>query len=359
MTSNGVRLLITTQAVDLNDPVLGFFHSWITEISKRCESVHVICLKEGRHNLPKNVAVYSLGKHSFQGLPLESKGSPWIMRIRYIWRFYKYIWTFRKEYDSVFVHMNQEYVLLGGKFWWLWGKRVVLWRNHKMGSVWTHIAGFFAHTVCYTSPSAYVASFRNARQMPIGIDTGSFKPSGSADPHSLLFLGRLDAVKKPEILLQALEILAREKVSYNVDIIGDPTPGREAFANELKKNFSHVPHVVFKPAIRNDEALAVYNAHAIYVNLTPSGSFDKTIGEAMACGCIVVVTNDAVRDIIPPAFLVDVQSVESVAAGLRAALALSEDKRKNLASNMREYVVSEHSLALLASRLFALYKPVA
>ena len=159
-----MRLLIVTQAVDLNDPILGFFHSWIEELAKRCESVHVICLKEGRHNLPANVRIHSLGKESG------------VSRLHYIWRFYKYIWVLRNEYDTVFVHMNQEYVLLGGKFWRLWRERIILWRNHKMGSIWTHIAGFFAHTVCYTSPSAYVASFKNAVHMPIGIDTDVFKP---------------------------------------------------------------------------------------------------------------------------------------------------------------------------------------
>src|SRR3989338_10219603 len=238
-----MRMLIVTQAVDLDDPVLGFFHGWIAAFSKHCKSVHVICLKEERHSLPANVRVHSLGKESgqsrvssFQGLPSDSEGSPWIVRIQYILRFYQYIWSLRNEYDVVFVHMNQEYVLLGGKFWRLFGKRVVLWRNHKMGSVWTHVAGFFAHTVCYTSPSAYVTPFKNACRMPIGIDTDAFKPSGSADPSSILFIGRLDAVKKPEILMQALEILAKDKVSYNADIIGDPTPGREAFSNELNKN---------------------------------------------------------------------------------------------------------------------------
>ena len=72
-----MRLLICTQTVDLNDPVLGFFHGWIAAFSRHCESVHVICLKEGRHSLPANVFVHSLGKHPIQGLPLESKGSPW------------------------------------------------------------------------------------------------------------------------------------------------------------------------------------------------------------------------------------------------------------------------------------------
>ena len=122
-------------------------------------------------------------------------------------------------------------------------------------------------------------------------------------------------MKRPETLLKALDILARRGVLFNADIIGDPTPGREAFAGELQRRFSSVPNVTFKPAVRNDETVAAYTSHALYVNLTPSGSFDKTIGEAMACGCIVGASNDSLRGVIPDRLLVAPDSPESVAAG--------------------------------------------
>ena len=338
-----MRLLVTTQAVDLDDPVLGFFHRWIEEFSKHFDTISVICLKEGRHSLPSNVSVYSLGKEGG------------VSRITYVLNFYRYIWKLRSDYDAVFVHMNQEYVLLGGKFWWLRGKRVVLWRNHKKGSVFTRFAAAFSRAVCYTSPAAYVAGFRNAIRMPIGIDTGMFKPSGSADPHSLLFLGRLDAVKRPETLLKALDILARRGVLFNADIIGDPTPGREAFARELQKRFSSIPNVAFRHAVRNDEAVAAYTSHGIYVNLTQSGSFDKTIGEAMACGCTVVAANEVLRGVIPDRLLVGPDSPESVAAGLEAALSLDDGERGTLSTRSRDYIVREHSLSLLAQKLGAIF----
>ena len=57
-----MRLLIVTQKVDREDDLLGFFHQWIIEFAKHCESVTVICLEEGSHRLPSNVRVFSLGK---------------------------------------------------------------------------------------------------------------------------------------------------------------------------------------------------------------------------------------------------------------------------------------------------------
>jgi len=57
-----MRILIITQKVDLDDPLLGFFHRWLEEFAEHTECVHVVCLEEGRHTLPQNVAVTSLGK---------------------------------------------------------------------------------------------------------------------------------------------------------------------------------------------------------------------------------------------------------------------------------------------------------
>ena len=109
-----VKILIITQKVDQNDDVLGFFHGWIAEFAKHAEQVTVIALGVGGYNLPKNVRVFSLGKE---------RG---VSRLEYTLNFYRLIWRERKNYDVVFVHMNQEYVLFGGLLWKLLGKKITI-----------------------------------------------------------------------------------------------------------------------------------------------------------------------------------------------------------------------------------------
>src|SRR5947207_2952335 len=138
-----MRLLITTQAVDTNDPVMGFFVEWLLALSNRFEHIHVICLKKGAYTLPPNVSVHSLGKPSF-AKAMKGEGSRAIDRLKYTMRFYRYSWNLRGEYDSVFVHMNQEYVLLAGALWKALGRKVYLWRNHIKGSFLTNIAVSFS-----------------------------------------------------------------------------------------------------------------------------------------------------------------------------------------------------------------------
>ncbi len=335
-----MKVLVLTQAIDLDDPVLGVYAHLIEEIAKKCKHMTVICLKQGRHSMPGNVSVYSLGKETGRS------------RLKYIFRFYTYLWTTRREYSTVFVHMNSEYVCMGGLLWRLWGKRIVLWRNHRTEDLYTWFAVHFAHAVCYTSPSAYVARFKHAVRMPVGIDTSVFIPGTTSAPlQSILFFGRLDEVKHPGAFLQAIERLSGKGIKMEVDVIGDPTLGREAYANDLKKRFQHMLDVSFEKAVPNEQAPALYRAHAIYVNLTPSGSFDKTIAEAAASGCIIVAANEVLHGIVPDALMVDPLSAEDVARGIEAALKLASNERAALSKNLRDYVIREHSLALLVHRL--------
>ena len=57
-----MKLLIVTQTVDTDNPILGFFVRWIEEFAKHCEKIAVICLHEGEYTLPSNVEVYEIGK---------------------------------------------------------------------------------------------------------------------------------------------------------------------------------------------------------------------------------------------------------------------------------------------------------
>ena len=339
-----MNLLIVTQTVDRNDPVLGFFHRWIEEFSKYYDHITVICLKEGEHTLPTNVQVFSLGKE-------RGRVPTW----HYVIRFLQLILKYHITYNRVFVHMNEEYVLLGGLFWHIYKKPIILWRNHKKGSFMTQFSGFLSTYVCYTSPMAYVAHFKNSMQMPLGIDTDFFtSQSFVRKENSILFAGRLDKVKHLNIFLAALEQLYMEKVIYIADIYGDATYGNELYAQALKKHFSGLPTVSFHTGVPYERMPELYGTHAIYVNLTPSGSFDKTIGESMASGCIVVAVNEALTEILPDDLMPKENTSTCVAKAIQHALCIP--KRQDLIQKNQEWVKEHHSLTLLCHKIFDLFR---
>ncbi len=330
------KVLVITQKIDSNDPILGFFHSWIEGISKNSAEVTVICLELGECHFAGNVRVLSLGK--------EKKKS----RFKYVFNFYRYIWKERKNYQVVFVHMNQEYVVLGGWLWKILGKKIYFWRNHKIGNLITTTAVYLSNQVFCTSTQSYTARFEKTLLMPVGIDTNFFKPDKSISvvPRSILALGRISPVKRLEILIEALLELQRQNIKFSCSIVGSPISKQDidyqvsliTLAGPLIKAGS----LTFQLAVSPSDTPNIYRKHEIYVNVTPAGSMDKTIFEAMACGSLVLVRNEEV--------------VTNLANQLIVFLNNSKEEKEDEQQANRGLVEKNHSLTSLISQLVIIFK---
>ncbi len=338
-----MKLLIFTQKVDSNDPVLGFFHHWIEQLAKKYSEVTVICLQKGHYNLPKNVTVLSLGKE--EG----------ISRVKYIKNFYKYIWQEKNNYDAVFVHMNQEYVLLGGVLWKLWGKKIYMWRNHHAGSMLTDIAAAFCTHVFCTSKYSYTAKYKKTILMPVGIDVEIFKKLPDLKKErTVLFLARIAPSKKPHILIEACKLLKERNVAFTASLYGNALPQDQEYYNNLKKlvtEYRLEKNIQFYAGIPNTETVHVYNAHEIVVNLSSSGMYDKTIFEAMACESLSLASNLNLKGEIEDMFLFKENDPEDLAQKLQALIQLSSSEKNVYSKALREYVIRKHSLSELSQRL--------
>jgi glycosyltransferase involved in cell wall biosynthesis len=338
-----MRLLVVTQVMDQRDPVLGFFHRWVEELATRVEQVTVICLKEGEHHLPENVKVYSLGKENGRQSQLT-----------YAIRFKKLAWRLRKEYDTVFVHMNQEYILLGGWLWKLLGKRIYMWRNHYDGSRLTDIAASFCTKVFCTSRFSYTANYKNAVLMPVGVDTERFSSEcGSTRlPHSILFLARIAPSKKPEVLVDALKMVKEKGITFTASFYGSPLPVDEGYYLSLKKKIGKLGlthDVSLYPGPANADAADIYRAHQIFVNCSRSGMFDKTLFEAAASGCLVIASSEDFKTLAGEEAYFD-GTAESLAARLEALLVIAaRDREKKLESLAG--IAAGQSLTTLMQRL--------
>lgn len=339
------RLLIFTQKMNKTDPVLGFFHEWVRRIASDGTKVTVICLEKGLVDLPSEIRVFSLGKED--GLK----------DFDYVKRFYKYLWILRKDYDSVFIHMNQEYALLGGIPWRIMGKRVMLWRNHPSGGFLTKIAVLFSHRVFCTSKTSFTARFKKTRIMPVGVD---IKDEGGSDvgriEKSILSLGRLSPVKNIHTILEAFGIVRKEVSGLTLTITGDPIP-REIDLNYKKSldeqylSMGLGESVKWPGGISPDEAKGYYLAHDVFVNATTPGSFDKTIIEAAYFGCITLVCQDIWAD-TPQAHLskylyFKYEDVSDLASKIKTVLSMSNEEKEKIRKDLNQFVRDCHSLEAL------------
>ncbi len=345
-----MRLLIVTQAVDTEDPVLGFFVRWIEEFAKHVERIEVICLREGKHALPANVRVHSLGKERIAAENTIIYDSVF-RRVRYAWRFLSLVWKLRDEYDAVFVHMNQEYVLLAGWFWRLLGKRVYLWRNHYAGSLLTDMASLFCNKIFCTSKHSYTARYRKTVLMPVGVNTERFSPDTrvARAPHSILFLARMAPSKRPEMLLDALTELAGTNVDFTATFVGSPLPQDERYYRGIKERArTLLDRISFVPGVPQNQTPDLYRAHDIFVNTSPSGMLDKTLFEAAASGCLVLAASEDFADALgrEAAF----SEAQELAARLKTFLAMPPDRRDIISQKLKT-LVAHNALTALATAL--------
>ena len=227
-------------------------------------------------------------------------------------------------------------MILGWKFWKLWGKRIYLWRNHAHGDLFTRLAVWVSDKVFYASSQSFTARFNSpsrslwrsagkAVKMPAGIDTDFFKsdPSVARIPHSVLFLGRIAPVKK---VLEFVEWFDKQPDNFTATVAGSALPKDKSYENLVRSKASD--RIKFIGAVTQVAALKLYQTHETYVNMTPAGSFDKTILEAAACGTKVRVENTDLK--------------------------FMEDKTEQ---ELRNFVVKEHSLGKLVEKLFDELKP--
>ncbi|MEI6296934.1 MAG: glycosyltransferase [bacterium] len=288
-----MKLLIITQKVDKNDDILGFFHNWLLEFSKRCEKLTVICLQKGEYDLPENVKVFSLGKEEGE------------LRIKYVLNFWKYIWQERKNYDSVFVHMNPEYVVLGGLFWRLIGKKISLWYTHKSVDLKLKIAEKFSNIIFTVSKESFRMKTNKLKVVGHGIPVEKFKNQGNLVYKKdavlkIISVGRITPIKNLDTLINACEILKKNGLNFAVSLIGPVVDEKDRkYFEYLKQLISEKDldkEIKFLGSIPNNKLAEFYWQNDFSINLCPTGGVDKAILESMASGLITLASNIAFEE---------------------------------------------------------------
>ena len=223
-----MKLLICTQKVDKNDSVLGFFHRWLLEFAKHTEKLTVICLEKVEYELPENVTVLSLGKE--EGIN-KLKSFCWL---------YKYVWKFRKNYDTVFIHMNPEYVVLAGWLWRLLGKRINLWYVHRQVNLKLRLATLFCQNIFTVSPGSIGLKNKKINFVGHGIDTEFFKCEAKERENKILKIisvSRISRIKNLDTLIKAVSLLSKKiEKNFAVELVGElVTSDDKKYKKELEE----------------------------------------------------------------------------------------------------------------------------
>lgn len=345
-----MKLLVVAQKVDINDDNLGSFHGWLEKLSGLAD-LCVIANSVGKHDLPDNVKVFSLGKEKGAGRFLKI--------LKYQWFLLKMI----PGSDGVFFHMCPEYVIGAGLWPKIFGKKTLLWYTHKSVNFKLKLAEKLVDKIFTASRESFRLASKKAEVTGHGIDMGKFKnqnPKRKSGELRILTAGRITPVKNYELLIEAAEILKGGKknnddrgLDFKIRIAGKPVLKQdEGYFKKLKdmiekKGLSD--KIKFVGSIPNRDMAEFYQSGDLFVNFSDTGSLDKAVLEAMACGLMVLTSNEAFRTILSDKYFAD-NDYQDIA---RKIIRLSGE---NADAGLREYVAGSHNVENLAKKIINFLK---
>lgn len=345
-----MRLMVATQVLDRDDPILGFAHEWMRALAAHCEKLIVVPLKAGRVDLPRNVEVRSLGKeHGARTLRIL-KGFARVVGGA----------CRRREIDAFLAHMVPRYAVYAAPFAIPAGVKLFLWYTHK-GVDWSVRC---AEPLVEKAFTASELSFRLPSKKKVvtghGVDVDEFaRDSAIAPTHDISVVGRIAPAKDPLTLVEALgRLKARGSRVPSVLLAGGTL--LEAHDDYQLRVFGRVeehglaaqftslgpvPH----PVIRS-----VFLRSPLFITPSLTGSVDKTVLEAMACERIAITCNESFREVfgdLAPRLMFPAGDAEALANRIEEMLALSDPERSALGAKLRAIVVEKHELKKLGKRL--------
>ncbi|PIR91865.1 hypothetical protein COX74_01410 [bacterium (Candidatus Gribaldobacteria) CG_4_10_14_0_2_um_filter_41_16] len=350
-----MKLLVITQKVDQNDDLLGFFHGWIYEFANCAEKVTVVALGVGEYHLPENVKVLSLGKEAGQS------------KLKYLFRFYKYIWSERKNYDTVFAHMNKEYVIMGGLLWRLTGKKIGLWYVHKEVSFQLRLAELLANIIFTSSEESFNLPSKKLKIIGHGIDLEQFSYSPRPDHREnfrIIYVGRISRIKNQKLLIEAINFLVNKNSIKNikVDLVGSPVyQDDQVYQDELIwiiKSNKLENYINFCGSVPHKDIAEVYQRADLSVNLCPTGGMDKAVLESMAGGLPVILLNETFANILEnykSDLILTKASEFELAEKIIRLREMAEDKKLQMTKNLKAIVNEQYDIKKLIGRIINSY----
>jgi glycosyltransferase involved in cell wall biosynthesis len=348
MTTNQLRVVFISQAVDREDPVVPHTARWIEALARKPSVAHtaVLALRTGRCDLPANVDLYRFGRSN--GLATLAA---------FYWGALR---SLRRRPDFFFIHQGGPYPLLLLPFKVLSKTPIVQWKTH---GVISRAMAFYARRcddlIFTATRSSFPMALAKVRVVGHGIDTQAFRSEPGAPLGDLIAAGRIAPTKCIEQIVRAVAHANRTYgTDYRLNVYGPTLPGDEAYAAQIEALIDRLGvrgRVTLHGPVLHDQLPRLFNGHRACLNFADHGAIDKSALEAMACGLPVISPNASVGEIVPPnlrsLLITHKQSPEAQAHTIHELLRRPEAEIARLGEELRAVVVADHGLDRLFDRI--------
>lgn len=330
-----MKLLIITQKVNSQDPILGFFVSWIKKFAAQFEEVIVVAKEVGKYELPKNVRVISLGKDKEVG------------RFGQLLKLWEAVIS--EKYDRVFVHMNPENVLAVSWWWKIKNIPVALWYTHKATPWQLRLAIPCVKWIFTASRESFRLPSKKVVVTGHGIDASLFTKKENIDITKMLAVGRITPTKDYETMIQALKLLNNK--NYTLDIIGEPILEEDkkyaASLKELVEKVGMQDQVHFLGALPYESLAKKYNDYGLLLHASGTGSMDKVVLEAILAGIVPISSSEAFAN-LDPELRFKANNSQDLADKI---IGLSKINIPEMQQKLTHWVIQNHNLDALIKKI--------
>jgi glycosyltransferase involved in cell wall biosynthesis len=318
--------------MDKDDPIFSHQLDSVRALSKEFERISVITFKVGVDlEIPSNVTVYY--SHWIEGKAISNS-------LRFLRTVIKVLSQTRP--DVIFSHMTEVQSALIAPFTKITRIPHYLWYAHANKSKYLQICAIFCDGVISSTVGSCPVSGKRIHLIGQAIDSDLFYFTTRNRPlKKFVHVGRFDASKKIDEILQALFTDERRQSEITFTQVGEPSSKR--FANYMENTahrFSTLIEskvVFFHPSCSRSQLPALLESQDVFIH-SFDGSLDKTLIEATMSGLPVVTVNSEYRRIFGGWSDQDTISLKDE---LEAFLVLSKDSEMLLNEITRRRHLSE------------------
>ncbi len=155
------------------------------------------------------------------------------------------------------------------------------------------------------------------------------------------------------LLRGVCEELAGKHMIFRATFVGDSLEDDGMYYDALRERANKgalVERITFLSGVPNTQTPRIYSAHSIFVNLSASGMYDKTLFEAAACECLVLASSRDFAERVDTRFVFAEGDARDLASKLQALLSIPASDHALWGRKLRS-LAEQDNLRSLANHL--------
>jgi len=264
--------------------------------------------------------------------------------------------------------MNPEYMVLGGLLWKLMKKKRGLWYMHKSVTLKLRVAQILTQAIFSATGESFRARTNKLYITGHGIDIKRFYKKeyvSSGSFFKIITIGRISPIKDYRTLIDAMGLLQKKGLNVQLDIVGGVDGSRyKGYLTNLKQKIKEdglTDQINFIGPVPNKNIVSYLHQADFFVNTSQTGSLDKAILEAMACGLVVFSSNDSAMNVLGPhrdKLFFKTKDKSDLAQKISDMITASDSERAQIGLDLSKIVSCDHNLKKLIEKIVFIYQRI-